>query len=221
MAPQLVNSLKLAHDTTLPSAHDNDGYMIGHVSKSKIERMTVKYMKHLAPVHNSEVLSIMMRAYTIMVGMPVCNTSMLEIDWATRWLTSLRIPSGTAVAHGSTMAIHCNKGQDDRSTGCELSDIRRHTASINLILRIPVYSDGDPWERSEYSLILESNLLIASTFDDNIASNQTLKMFALQSVHSYPMLKMAMEVTTSEDDGENMIINPRGGWVPRKQEQNL
>jgi len=183
--------------------------------------MTVQYIEHLALVHNPEVLVIMMWAYRIIVGKSVYKTSKLEIDWASSWLTSLWTPSSKAKAHGLTVTMHCNKGHDNQSTNFRPPDIGKSTAAIDLISEIHVYPDGNPRESSQHSPVLESEILIVTIFDNNIAMNKTLQMLALWIVKSSQLLEMTMEVTTLEGDGENESINPSGGWVQREQQQKV
>jgi hypothetical protein len=78
--------------------------------------MTVQYIDHLAPVHEPEVRAVPMRAYDLVLRIPLFKTRKSEIDWATSRLTSLRTPSGQGESRRSGMIVQSYEGWDDEST---------------------------------------------------------------------------------------------------------
>jgi hypothetical protein len=64
-------------------------------------------LKHLAPVDESEVLEVPIKAYDLVVRLPRFRARNAEIDWSKRLLLSLRNPTGS-----DTQDILLNKLQE-------------------------------------------------------------------------------------------------------------
>jgi hypothetical protein len=57
--------------------------------------ISVQYLKHLAPVDESEVLVVPIKAYDLVLGLPWFRARNPEIDWSKTLLLSLRNPTSS------------------------------------------------------------------------------------------------------------------------------
>jgi hypothetical protein len=74
-----------------------------HAKDSRKMRITVRYLDNLAPVDESDMLVVPMRAYDLVLGLPWSQKRYPDIDWAHRQLTSLRSQSASGVAEMTPM----------------------------------------------------------------------------------------------------------------------
>ena len=89
-----------------------------HENHSRKTRITVQYLDYPAPVDQSDVLVVPMRAYDLVLALPWFQKRNPDIDWAPRRLSSLQslsargveemTPMATAVASKVSEAEHNN-----------------------------------------------------------------------------------------------------------------
>jgi len=173
-------------------------------------------MDHLAPVHEPEVLVVPITAYDVVLGLPWFKTRNLEIDWATGRLTPLSTASGQGDACQSGMIVQWYEGWDDESTNIRLPDIGDSTLTISSTSEIAVDPDGKPRESGEDSPTPDIGILGATAFDNLLASDETIETFALCVGECSGLLEATMEVTTLEDSGEIVTINPKC-WMSEQE----
>jgi len=94
MSPQLLNRLGLPVEAAHITTHSLDGQVIVPPRGSRKTVMTTQYLDHLAPVQETEVLVIPMRAHDLVLGLPWFRTNKVEINSATGQLTSLGTKCG-------------------------------------------------------------------------------------------------------------------------------
>jgi hypothetical protein len=80
---------------------------------------------------------------------------------------------------------------------------------------IPVDPDGNPRESGEDIPTRDIEILGPTSFDDVLASNQTIDSFALRIGECSGLLAATMEITTWEKPGEIDTINPKR-WMSKK-----
>jgi len=100
------------------------------------------------------------------------------------------------------------EGRDDESTNVRMPDIGRSMPMINSTSEIPADPDGNPRESSDDSPTPNIEILGATAFDDRLASDETIEIFALR-IGECSGLGGTMEVTTLENPGEIETINPK------------
>jgi len=174
--------------------------------------MTVKYMDHLASVHELEVLVVSIMGNDPVLGKPWFEIRKPEIDWATGRFTSLRTPSGQGEARRSGMMVQWYKGRDDRSPNVRRPVIGGCTPTSKLTSEIPMDPDRQPMEWSEDSPTPEIEILGDTAFDNFSASDETIETFALRIRECRGMLGATIEVTTLEGPGGIETVNPKG-WT--------
>jgi len=163
-------------------------------------------MDHLAPVHETEVLVVPMRAYDLVLGLPWFKTRKPEIAWATGRLTSLRTPSGQEEAHTSGMIVQWYESRNDESNNVWLPDIGGRTPTINPQSVIPIDPDGNPIESGADSPTPDILILGATAFYDLLASDETIETFYLWIEECIGLLGTTMEVTTWGNPSEIKTI---------------
>jgi len=71
-----------------------NGQVMAHTSESQKTALTVQYMQHSAPVQESEVLVVPMRAYNLLLGLPWFQSRNPDVNWERGRLLALRTPRG-------------------------------------------------------------------------------------------------------------------------------
>jgi len=95
MSPKLLRSLGLRHQAAHTITLGLNGHVIVHANDSRKTTIAVQYLKHLAPVDESEVLVVPIKEYDLVPGLPWFRARNLEIHWSKRLLLSLRNPTGS------------------------------------------------------------------------------------------------------------------------------
>lgn len=70
MAPRLLKQLGILHEAAHITTFGLNGGVMQHVKESRKTWTTVQYVDYLAPVDESVVLVMPMRAYDLVVGLP-------------------------------------------------------------------------------------------------------------------------------------------------------
>jgi hypothetical protein len=69
MSPRLLWRLRLRHQTAHTTTLGLNGHVIEHANDSGKTTISVQYLKHLAPVDESEVLAVPIKAYEMVIGL--------------------------------------------------------------------------------------------------------------------------------------------------------
>lgn len=77
------------------------------------------------------------------------------------------------------MIVKWYEGGDKEGTNVRLRDIGGSQRTINVTLEIPVDLEEEPRESGEDSPTPDIEILQATTFEDLLASDQTIETFAL------------------------------------------
>jgi hypothetical protein len=75
MSSKLLQRLGLRPEVAHTTILGLKGHVIEHVNDSRTTTMTVQYMKHLAPVDELEVLVVLIKAYDLVLMVPVVPSS--------------------------------------------------------------------------------------------------------------------------------------------------
>jgi len=105
-----------------------------------------------------------------------------------------------------------------QSTSIRLPDIGGGVLKIDVMLEITVDPNGQPREHSEDNPTPNIIVLQATIFNDRLASDETIEVFA---VWISGLLRENMEVTTFENSGKIKTINWSTASGNRKQWQRL
>jgi hypothetical protein len=81
MAPRLQKLLGLVEEAAYVTTLCPNGQVMAYTSESRKTAFTVQYMEHLAPVQESEVLVMPMRAYDLVLGLPWFQSRNPDVDW--------------------------------------------------------------------------------------------------------------------------------------------
>jgi len=92
-SPRLLRRLGLQHQVAHTTTLGLNGHVIEHANDSRKTTISVQYLKHLAPVTESEVLVVPVKAYDLVLGLPWFRARNPEIDWSKKLLLSLSNPT--------------------------------------------------------------------------------------------------------------------------------
>jgi hypothetical protein len=70
MSPRLLLRLGLRHQAAHTTTLGLNGHVIEHANDSRKTTISVQYLKHLAPVDESEVVVVLIKAYDLVLGLP-------------------------------------------------------------------------------------------------------------------------------------------------------
>ena len=70
MSPRLLWRLGLRHQAAHTTTLGLNRHVIEHANDSGTTTISVQYLKHLAPVDESEVLVVPIKAYDLVLGLP-------------------------------------------------------------------------------------------------------------------------------------------------------
>jgi hypothetical protein len=97
MAPRLRRQLGLVHESAYVTTVGLNGQVMAHTCESRKTAFTVRYMQHLSPVEESELLVVPIWAYDIALGMHWVQSRKPDVDWHHCRLLALRTPVGAEV----------------------------------------------------------------------------------------------------------------------------
>jgi len=171
MAPRLLKRLGISHESAHITTLSLDGGVMQHAKDSRKTRITIQYLDYLAPVNESDMLVVPMRAYDLALGLPWFHKSNPDIDWAHRRLTPLRSPSASRVEEMTPMTT---------AVASKVSEAENH----KLLGRGP-----------------SIQTLGATAFDDLLASDEVVAAFALRIRECTGLLGAALEGITLDSPG--------------------
>jgi hypothetical protein len=154
MAPRLLKRLGISHEAAHITTLGLIGRVIQQAKDSRKMRITVQYLDSLAPVDESDVLVVPMRAYDLVLGLPWSQKINPDIDWAHRRLTSLRSPSASGVKEMTPMTT---------AVASKVSEAKNKNVNDQLLGRGP-----------------DIQTLGSTVFDDLLASDEVVAAFALR-----------------------------------------
>ena len=146
-----------------------------YAKDSRKTRMTVQYLDYLAPLDESEVLVVPIRAYDLVLGLPWFQKRNPDIDWAHRRLTSLRSPSASGVEEMTPMTT---------AVAWKVSEAENKNVNDQLLGRGP-----------------EIQRLRATVFRDFLGSNEVVAAFALRIGECTGLLGATLEHITLDSQG--------------------
>jgi len=97
MAPRLRKRLGLADEPAYITTLGLNDQVMAQASESRKTAFTVQYIEHLAPIEESEVLVMPMRAYDLVLGLPWFQSRNPDVNWQRGRLLALRTPGGAEV----------------------------------------------------------------------------------------------------------------------------
>jgi len=97
MTPRLRKRLRQAGKPAYVTTLGLNGHVTAHASESRKAMITVRYIEHLSPVQESEVLVVPKRAYDLVLGLPWLLSRNPDVDWQSGRLLALRTPAGADV----------------------------------------------------------------------------------------------------------------------------
>jgi len=171
MAPRLLKRLGISHEAAHITTLSLDGEVMHHAKDSRKIRITIQYLDYLAPVHQSDVLVVPMRAYDLVLGLPWFHKRNPDIDWAHCRLTTLRSPSVSGVEEMTPMTT---------AVALKVSEAKND----NLLGRGP-----------------SIQTLGATAFDDLLATDEVVAAFALRIGECTGLLGAALEDITLDSPG--------------------
>ena len=130
MSPKLLRRLGLRHQAAHTTTLGLNGHVIEHANDSRKTTISVQYLNHLAPVDESEVLVVPIKAYDLVLGLPWLRARNPEIDWSKKLLLSLRNPTGSDTQDtlqnkqeesGVSIELHSATAFDDLLAGEEVT----------------------------------------------------------------------------------------------------
>jgi len=89
MAPKLLKWLGISHEAAHITTLSRDGGVMQHAKYSRKTWITIQHLDYLAPVNESDVLVVILRAYDLVLGLPLVHKRNPDINWAHRRLTAL------------------------------------------------------------------------------------------------------------------------------------
>ena len=113
------------------------------------------------------------------------------------------------------MIVQWYKGRDGESTNVQLPDIAGSMLTMDSTLEIHVDPDGNARESSEVSPTPDIEILEVISFNDQLASDETVETFTLRIGECSGLLRATMKVTTLKIPGEIKTLNPKG-WVSKE-----
>jgi len=190
MATRHLKRLGISHEAAHITTLSLDGGVMQHAKDSRKTWITIQYLDYLAPVNESDVLVVPMRAYDLALGLPWFHTGHPDIDWAHRRLTALPSPSASGVEEMTPMTTAVGskvlEAENDKLLGCGPS----------------------------------IQTLGATTFDDLLASDEVVAAFALQIRECTGQLGAASEEITLDSPGNKiqaLDVTSREQWRQLQQ----
>jgi hypothetical protein len=171
MAPRLLKRLGISHEAAHITTLSLDGGVMQHATNSRKTRITMEYLDYLAPVNDSDVLVVPMRAYDLVLGLPWFHKRNPDIDWTHRRVTALRSPSASGVEEMTPMTT---------AVASNVSDAEND----KLLGRGP-----------------SIQTLGATAFDNLLASDKVIAAFALRIGECTGLLGAALEDITLDSPG--------------------
>jgi hypothetical protein len=103
MVLSLLKRLEKSHEVAHTTSLILDGGVMQHTKDSRKTRITIQYLDYLAPVNESDMLVLPMRAYDLVLGLPGIHKRHPDIDWAHQRLTALQATSASGAAEITPM----------------------------------------------------------------------------------------------------------------------
>ena len=187
MAPRLRKRLRPADEPAYVTTLGLNGRVMAHLSNSRKTGFTVQYMEHLSPVEESKVLVVPMRAYDLVLGLPWFQSRNADVDWQSGRLLALRTPGAAEVV------------------AVDLADHQECPGNVpGSMAREEACSEGGGG-------IPDIEILAATAFDDQLASEQVIGTFFLRVGDCTGLLQATMEgITNGEWDGPQ-VLDRRAG----------
>jgi len=154
MAPRLLKRLGISHEAANITTLGLNRGVMQHTKDSRKTRIAVQYLDYLAPVDESDVLVVPMRAYDLVLGLPWFQKRHPDIDWAHRRLTALRSASASGVEEMTPMTT---------AVASKVSEAENNNVNDQLLGRGP-----------------DIQTLGATAFDDLLACDEAVAAFALR-----------------------------------------
>jgi len=172
MAPRLLKRLGTSHEAARITTLSIAGGVTQHAKDSRNTGITIQYLVYLAPVNESDVLVVHMRAYDLVLRLPWFHKRNPDINRAHRRLTALRSPSASGVEEMTLITT---------AVASKVSEAE----NVKLLMRSPTIQT-----------------LGATAFDDLLASDEVVAAFALRIGECTGLLGAALEDITLDSPGD-------------------
>ena len=190
ISPKLVRSLGLETSHAYITTFGLGGAIIAHARDSRRVRTTMRYIPHLAPVDESDILVVNMTAYNLVLGLPWFQRHGPEIDWARKRLLSLRKEAAShPIGVIATSPDQCDSGT---------------TAGSHV-------TDGTRFVKADAPISIE--MLSATSFEKLLAGPEISTNFAVRIWQGQGLLGGTVQGSIMQVTGETSFVAFMGAGV--------